>query len=129
MKTCAVSLAAAVSLTAAALPSATAAPRTTTPGVVYIVPVVITDKSIAIKRDKFTLNGQTRFPRGALIRFSVLNKGTRPYAFRIWGDDTAVIKPGKHGTILVNWNYRGRFAYSIVLGGKPAGPKGTIVIF
>jgi hypothetical protein len=120
---------AAALVAAVVVPAAGARPQTTTPGVVYVVKVVLTDKAIAIAHDKFTRNAQIRYPRGALIRYSVLNKGTHPYVFRVWGSNTAVIKPGARDSILINWNYRGRFAYEILLRGKPAGPKGSIIIF
>ena len=102
---------------------------TTTPGVVYNVPVVITDKKISVKRDQFSRHGQLRLPRGALIFYKVTNKGTRPYALEVWGAATKVMKPGTRANILINWNYRGTYDFRLLFRGKPAGPKDTIVIF
>jgi hypothetical protein len=119
----------AVSLTAAVVPTAQARPQTTTPGIVYVVKVVLTDTKILIPREKFDRNGVHRLPRGAQIRYSVVNKGTRPYAWRVWGAATPVIKPGRRGLIFVNWQFRGTYRFELLYRGRPAGPKGYIVIF
>ncbi|MDP9337053.1 MAG: hypothetical protein M3Q30_27580 [Actinomycetota bacterium] len=118
-----------VSLAATIVPAAQTRPQTTTPGVIYIVKVTLTDKTITIAKDKFTRNGVSRLPRGAQIRYSVTNKGTRPYAWRVWGAATPVIKPGGRDSIFVNWQFRGTYRYELLFRGKPAGPKGHIVIF
>jgi hypothetical protein len=69
-------------------------------------------------------------PRGAVIRYAVTNKGTRPYVFKMWETVTSAIKPhGGHDSFLVNWNYRGRYLYETLYRGKPAGPHGFITIF
>jgi hypothetical protein len=125
----AVSCASAVWLAATIVPTGQARPQTTTPGIVYIVKVVVTDTKITIARDRFTRNGVSRLPRGAQIRYSLTNKGTRPYAWRVWGASTPVMKPGGHESIFVNWQYRGTYRHELLFRGKPAGPKGRIVIF
>ena len=108
---------------------ASAHPQTTTPGVVYVVKTIITDNSFKITRDKFTRNGVTRWPRGAEIRFALVNKGTKTYVVEIWGEKTNPIRPGKHDSMLVTWNYRGRFTYRTLYRGKPTSVKGYVVIF
>lgn len=114
---------------AAAVPGAGARPETTTPGTLYIVKVTVTDTTIKMPKDRFTLHGVTRYPRGALIRYAVTNLGTRPYTFEIWGAKTLPIRPEHHDSILVAWNRRGTFVYRTLAGGRPAGPKGIIRIF
>ncbi len=109
--------------------AASARTQTTTPGVVYVLKTVVDDKGIHIPKDRFTRNGITRYPRGALIRYELTNKGTKPYAVHIWAASTIVMRPGKHATMFVNWNYRGTFHYWRILRGKKISPVGTIVIY
>ncbi len=113
------------------MPGAGARPETTTPGQLYIVKVTVTDTAIRVPKDQFTRNGITRYPRGAEIRYAVTNLGSRPYIFEIWGARTAPIKAhGGKDSVLVAWNRRGTFLYRTLLAsGKPAGPKGIVVIF
>jgi hypothetical protein len=128
-KPLAATLAAAGALAMMSAPAAFARPATTTPGVVYTIKVVLTDTSISIGHDRFSLNGMPRYPRAAVIHYAIVNKGTRPYVFQIWDVHTSVIRPGKHTSILVNWNYRGLFKYATLYHDKPAGPKGQVIIF
>ena len=123
-------------LTAAALaagavvPAAlTARPQTTTPGVIYVIKTPVDEKGIHIPKDKFTRNGVTRYPRGAIIRYEFVNRGKRPYAVRMWGADTVVMKVGGHATMLVNWQYRGDYTYARIYKGHEIRPVGRIVIF
>jgi hypothetical protein len=118
-----------VVLAAALAAIAPPGPATTEPGVVYPVKVAIMDTKILIQKDKFTRNGVSRLPRGAQIRYEITNKGTKPYVFQIWRTKTNAIRPGGHDSFLVNWNYRGRYVYRTLLRGRPAGPKGLIIIF
>ncbi|HEY3924969.1 MAG TPA: hypothetical protein VGL75_10455 [Acidothermaceae bacterium] len=107
------------------------APATTTPGVIYVVKVTLTNSAITIPKDKFSLHTKyPRLPRGAQIRYEILNKGTRPYSFKIWGSTTGVMKArvGKDA-IFINWTYRGKFLYETLYKGKPAGPKGYVTVF
>lgn len=110
--------------------SATAAVRTTIPGVVYVVPMTVTDKTVTVPPDKFSKGLKySRYPRGAVIRYKVINKGSRAYSVRIWDATTTVIRPGHFDTILLNWNYRGNYYYQALFHGKPVGPKGRVKIF
>jgi hypothetical protein len=120
-------VAAALTLTGAASGTGGAAPATTRPGVLYVVSVMLTDTKIVLshKSDR----SLTRMPRGAYIRYVVKNMGTRPYAFRIWATTTPPLRPGHRDTLVVNWNYRGRYVYLILHSGKPVGPKGYITIY
>jgi hypothetical protein len=112
------------------LPAAVhARPQTTTPGVIYVIKTTVDDKGIHIPKDKFTRNGVSRYPRGALIRYEFTNKGTKPYAVRIWATETVVIKPGHQAIRLVNWAYRGDYTYARIYKGHQISPIGTIIIF
>ena len=97
-----------------------AALATTKPGVIYPVKVVITDTKITVAHDNYV--------HGAIILYRFQNRGTKPYTFEMWGVRTAVIAPGKRDTMLVSWNYEGKFLYQSLFKGKPAGPKGFIRI-
>ncbi len=103
--------------------------QTTTPGVVYVIKIKVTDRSIVIPRDRFSIGNVTRYPRGAVLQYRITNLGSKPYVFQIWGTTTNPIPPGKHDSFLINWNYRGRFRYGTLLRGKPTGHGGAIVIF
>jgi hypothetical protein len=120
-----------LSMLAAAVLAPTPAPQpqTTKPGVLYVVKTVITDAKVSIARDQYTRNGVSHLPRGAVIRYALTNRGTKPYVFEIWGERTLPIRPGGHGAILVNWNYRGRYLYRTLYRGKPTGVKGYVVVF
>jgi hypothetical protein len=125
------SLAVSVALVAAiAVPAAVQArPQTTTPGVIYVIKTPVDDEGIHIPKDKFTRNGVTRYPRGALIRYEFINKGTKPYAVRMRGTTTTAIKPGRMEIRLVNWAYRGEYTYARIYKGHQISPIGKIVIF
>ena len=126
----AIAVTAAFVAAAAVVPAATPArPLTTTPGVIYVLKTVVDDKGIHIPKDQFTKNGITRYPRGALIRYEFVNKGTKPYAVHMWATDTIVMKPGGHAARLVNWQYRGEYHYWRLLRGHRLSPVGTIIIF
>lgn len=125
-------LAVSVALVAAvaAVPATVVAqPQTTTPGVIYVLKTPVDDKGIHIPKDQFTRNGVTRYPRGALIRYEFVNRGTKPYAVRIWASTTLVMKPGRKETLLVNWAYRGDYTYARISKGHQIGPIGKIIIF
>lgn len=121
--------AAAVAAGALVPTAATARPQTTEPGVIYVVKTPVDEKGIHIPKDQFTRNGVTRYPRGALIRYEFTNKGKRPYAVRMWGQDTVVMKVGGHATMLVNWQYRGTYTYARVYKGHQLAPVRRIIIF
>lgn len=123
-------LTAAVVAAGALVPAAlTARPETTTPGVIYVIKTPVDEKGIHIPKDKFTRNGVSRYPRGAIIRYEFVNRGKRPYAVRMWGADTVVMKVGGHATMLVNWQYRGEYTYARIYKGHQIRPVGRVVIF
>jgi hypothetical protein len=112
-----------------ASPAAAARPQTTVPGVVYEVAVTLTPTRTTVARDKLTRNGQPRYPRGAIIRYAVRNTTGKTLMFEVWGARTRPIKPGHRDTILVNWNYRGKFRYRAVFQGHTLGTGGYVTIF
>lgn len=123
-------IATAALVAAFALPAAaTSRPQTTTPGVIYVLVTPVDDKGIHVPKDKFTRNGVSRYPRGAIIRYEFVNKGTKPYAVRMWAAETLVIKPGRKAPMLVNWAYRGDYTYARIYKGHQIGPVGRVIIF
>jgi hypothetical protein len=109
--------------------AALAAPRTTEPGVVYPVKTTLTPKGVTIAKDKFTRHGNARYPRGAVIRYMITNRTTRRLVVQIWTVKTKPIKPGGHDSVLVNWNYRGRYVYRQLAGKRVVGATRHIRIF
>jgi hypothetical protein len=120
---------AAVLASLAGTSAAFAAPATTEPGVVYPVRTTLTPTGVMIAKDKFTRNGNARYPRGAVIRYMITNRTTKRLVLQIWTVKTKPIKPGGHDSILVNWNYRGRFLYRELAGKTPFGPTRYVTIF
>ena len=86
---------------------AAAQSRTTTPGVVYVLTVLLMDTSILATPDMVRPQRTIRYPRGAPIRYALATRAHDRTRSAFWGAGTAVVKPGGHGAILVNWNYRG----------------------
>jgi hypothetical protein len=117
----AVAVAVAVASLAVAASVAHAGQQTTGPGLVYTEPTVMTDRTITLTR--------TRIPRGVIIRYAIVNRGTRPYAVHIWDTSTAPIPPNGRVVLPVNWRNRGRYVYRIFYHGKPAGPRRYITVF
>jgi hypothetical protein len=109
--------------------AAFAAPQTTEPGVVYPVKTTLTPAGITIAKDKFTRKGNARYPRGAVIRYMITNRTTKRLVVQIWTTRTKPIAPGGHDSILVNWNYRGRFVYRQLAGKTPLGATRYVSIF
>jgi hypothetical protein len=115
-----IALAATVAMLAG-VPFASAEAQTTRPDIVYTIPAVVTDKQIELTH--------TQVPRGVTIRYTIVNHGSRPYAFQIWNTRTRPIPPKGRARIRVDWNYRGRFFFRTLYGGKPAGPHGSVTVF
>jgi hypothetical protein len=113
-------LAAAVAMLAA-VPFASAERHTTLPGIVYTIPAVLTDKEIELTH--------THVPRGVTIRYTILNRGSRPYSFQIWKAQAGSIPPNGRARLRVNWDYRGRFLFRTLYRGKPNGPRGSVTVF
>ena len=117
---------------------------TTAPGLVYHLPVVLTNSSITIKRDRDTLqNGLHTFPRGAIIRFDFRNEGTKTLGaklvllsqhvftkFETKRTELAVkaMAPQGTGHLLANFYFRGTFKLELTVNGH-AGPSARIVVY
>ena len=124
----------AAALALPALAAAAAGPQTTTPGVLYVIKTTMDDKRVVLARDRFNKTslaqkGIYRYPRGAQIQFAITNKGSRPYALKMWETTSPVIRPGRREAMFINWQFRGKYRYVVLYHGKPAGPKGYIIIF
>jgi hypothetical protein len=63
------------------------------------------------------------------IRYTVVNHGTRPYAFEIWKATTRLILPDHEVRLRVNWDYRGSFVFRSLYRGRPVGPHGIIRVY
>jgi hypothetical protein len=94
--------------------------QTTQPPLVYTVLAVLTDKSIQLTH--------TRVPRGVVIRYTIVNHGSRPYVLQIWTRVTRPIPPKGRARLTVNWDFRGRFVYRTLYRGRPAGPHGSVTV-
>ena len=99
---------------------ASAERQTTQPRLLYTVPAVLTDKSIQLTH--------TRVPRGVVIRYTIVNHGSRPYALQIWTGVTRPIPPHGRARLTGKWDFRGRFLYRTLYRGRPAGPHGSITV-
>jgi hypothetical protein len=96
------------------------AQATTAPGILHVSKLVLTDRAILIRGDRFmTPAGIPRYPRGTDVRYDVSNRGTRPLALNILGSTTGRLRPGARTTILVYWARRGKFAFRAT----PNGPR------
>jgi plastocyanin len=65
---------------------------------------------------------------GDLARFTIVNKGTKPHDFKIFGKvRTTAIKPGHKTTFIMSLNKRGQFPYLSTLNGNK-GLRGTFSV-
>jgi hypothetical protein len=64
-----------------------------------------------------------------VIRYVITNRTTKRLIVQIWTVKTKPIPPGGHDSILVNWNYRGRFVYRQLAGKIPLGATRYVSIF
>ena len=104
----------------AAVPLAFSSHDTTSPGIVYTLPAVLTDNAIEV--------GETLIPRGTVIRYLIVNRGSRPYALRIASTATRPIPPRGRARLQITWNRRGRFTLRTLYRGKPVGPRRSITV-
>ena len=105
---------------AAFLVAASGVHATTQPGTVYIVRLLVNDRAVVFRGDKFlTAKATPRYPRGTEVRYEVWNRGTRWFNLNMLGSTTGAIAPGKERSILVYWARRGNFVFRA----KPHGPK------
>jgi hypothetical protein len=100
---------------------------TTTPGLLYVKKLVITNQKILVQGHKtraLTSRAQ-RYKRGVLIRYEVRNRGTHGFRLSILGSSTGMLAPGRRALILVGWTRRGNFTFRAV----PGGPRMRVVVY
>jgi hypothetical protein len=106
---------------------ASAAPGTTTPGLLYVKKLVITNEKILVSghtRPKMTDRIQ-RYRRGVLVRYEVRNRGTRSFQLNVLGSSTRTLAPGRGDQILVAWNRRGSYTFRA----RPGGPRMRVIVY
>ena len=132
------------------------ASATTAPGYRFALPVVMTDSGVRLVPHKSTSgkllshyikqNGRSaQFPRGVLIQFVFMNKGTRPYVPAIRVTDASdsnpfqntkklyttnrPVKPGGHTSLYGNFYFRGYFRIEKLVNKKPQGNTVRFLIY
>jgi len=76
---------------------------------------------------RFTLSKKA-VPRGT-VAFKVTNKGSLPHDFKIAGEKTRLLAPGKSETLRVSFEKAGRYPFRCTVPGHAtAGMKGTLVV-
>ncbi len=99
--------------------AARASEATTTPGVLFVSKLVITDEKVLIRGEKFmTKTGIPHYPRGSEVRYDVRNRGTRPFGLNVLGSTTGRLAPGRQTSMIVYWGRRGKFVFQV----RPNGP-------
>lgn len=115
---------------------AVTAMATTAPGSSATVPVTLSNTTIKVARDQFTLKTApkiARYPRGATIHFKVTNDGSEPvklvlrYLGKLKVYGSKYLKPSEstkpippHGTakLSATFVFRGNYEFELVRGGK-----------
>jgi hypothetical protein len=97
------------------------------------VDVTLTNTSITIPKDKYVVNGMTRYPRGSIIDFLLRNKGTHAESvllkapvlhfvgaakFSNIASAGAPIAPGGSRHFRISFFFRGTFAIEMLVAGK-----------
>jgi uncharacterized cupredoxin-like copper-binding protein len=84
--------------------------------------------AVTMSEFKFTLK-PTSVRKGRAVVFKLANKGAVAHDFRILGKKSALVQPGKSGTLRVTFAKVGRFGYICTLPTHAlAGMKGTLVV-
>jgi hypothetical protein len=129
------------------------ASATTTPDVLFSLPVSITDSKLVINSNNpnryyghlIQRNGlAATFPRGTLIRFVFTNNGSKTYLPAIklirgnidpylhfktsYTFAQHAIQPGRHVALIANFYYRGSFLLQALLHKQPHGKSAQITI-
>ena len=86
-----------------------------------------------IPKDKYVVNGQTRYPRGSIINFRLYNRGTQPASVILKAPILHFVGAAKFSNIAsagrpippngsrhfqISFVFRGTFALQMVIGGK-----------
>lgn len=84
--------------------------------------------AVTMSEFKFTLK-PTSVKKGRAVVFRLANKGAVAHDFRILGKKSALVQPGKNGTLRVTFTKVGRFAYICTLPTHAlAGMKGRLLV-
>jgi hypothetical protein len=92
--------------------------------VLSVSQVVIDDHAIRVRIRRHTWASSVHYLRGAEVRYEVSNRGTRPFSLDILGSVTGVLRPGRHGSMLVYWSHRGRYVFRV----RPRGPRLRVAV-
>ena len=93
---------------------AASAAATTAPGVLNHVRILLSNSEIKIPRDQFTSpGGLTRYPRGAVIEFTLVNEGSAPISVQI------------HALGKAKYVVGGKVLSPVASAGKPIAPGAT----
>jgi hypothetical protein len=142
----------AIALIALAASGATAT-ATTAPGTAFTVRATMTDGALVLIPTKGATHYQrfifqdghvAKFPRGAVIRFVILNKGSKPYLPGMRVTDASnrnpyetqqnlytasrVVPPGARIDFTFVFTYRGGFSLQTLLHRKPVGKPVKITV-
>jgi hypothetical protein len=117
-------VAAALAAATVGLGAANSARATTVPGRLYISSLRITDNAIEVHIRRHAWAETIHYPRGAEVRYEVVNRGTRAYSLNILGSVTGRLRPGKRTSILVYWGRRGDFDFRA----SPRGARLRVIV-
>ena len=93
-------------------------------------PSAVAPQQVAVTMGEFKFTVKpTSVKKGRAVVFKLANKGAVAHDFRINGRKSALVQPGKNGTLRVTFTKAGRFAYICTLPTHAlAGMKGTLVV-
>jgi hypothetical protein len=127
-----------VAITAALvlLPFSFAGLKTTAPSTTATILVLIGDDGIRVFKFLESPNGPSvgvdayrgPLPRGDVLHFKVVNRGTKRHDFAIFGKTTRLLKPGQSARFTVSALIRGNFPYRSTLD-KGAAFRGYFPIY
>jgi hypothetical protein len=117
-------------------PVSFAGPKTTVPSKSALILVVLADNGIRVFKFLESPNGPSvgvdafrgPVPRGDILHFKVVNRGTRLHNFTIFGRKTRVLKPGQAAHFTVPALTRGSFRYKSTLD-KSAAFRGFFTVY
>lgn len=119
---------------------------TTAPGASAVVPVTLTNTTIKVARDKYTLKKEpnvARYPRGATIHFKITNKGSVPVVLtlrlltklHVYGskylkptESTKAIPPRGTAKLTATFAFRGDYEFELKKAGATVA-KSAIQVF
>ena len=82
--------------------------------------------TVVMTEFKFALSKTKNVPVGTVV-FKLINRGKIPHDFQIAGKKSALIKPGKTGTLTVTFKKKAAYAYKCTVPGHAQlGMKGTL---